>query len=220
MNSGIYANNQNNYNQAMEYVNLTLERDTATKADNLLFLKFMIDSIGRDIETDTLLYYVYNANDNAPVGNRVFPHTIYLENGDEIQLFSDRFEKRKIDLATEVVIAQTWRKPSVSKVYDLLGSIDRNGFKYDYRNHRGTFYPYMNITIVSQGHHSISCSHYLKKGTINVNVYDIESAYKYVDTDGCYWLFNNCKNKKVEINNFRYALLFKLSKMYFELLNS
>ena len=38
MNSGIYANNQNNYNQAMEYVNLTLERDTATKADNLLFL--------------------------------------------------------------------------------------------------------------------------------------------------------------------------------------
>lgn len=52
MNNGIYANNQNNYNQAMEYVNLTLERDTATKADNLLFLKFMIDSIGRDIETD------------------------------------------------------------------------------------------------------------------------------------------------------------------------
>lgn len=52
MNSGIYANNQNNYNQAMEYVNLTLERDTATKADNLLFLKFMIDCIGRDIETD------------------------------------------------------------------------------------------------------------------------------------------------------------------------
>lgn len=36
----------------------------------------------------------------------------------------------------------------------------------------------------------------LEKGTINVNVYDIESAYKYVDTDGCYWLFNNCKNKK------------------------
>lgn len=33
-------------------------------------------------------------------------------------------------------------------------------------------------------------------------------------------LFNNCKNKKVEINDFRYALLFKLSKMYFELLNS
>ena len=119
MNSGIYANNQNNYNQAMEYVNLTLERDTATNANNLLFLKFMIDCIGRDIETDTLLYYVYNANDNAPVGNRVFPHTINLENGDEIQLFSDRFEKRKIDLATEVVIAQPWRKPSVSKVYDL-----------------------------------------------------------------------------------------------------
>lgn len=52
MNSGIYANNQNNYNQAMEYVRLTLERDGATKEDNLLFLKFMIDSIGRDIETD------------------------------------------------------------------------------------------------------------------------------------------------------------------------
>ena len=47
--------NQNNYNQAMEYVNLTLERDTATKANNLLFLKFMIDCIGRDIET-CLLY--------------------------------------------------------------------------------------------------------------------------------------------------------------------
>lgn len=52
MNSGIYANNQNNYNQAMEYVRLTLERDGATKEDNLLFLKFMIDCIGRDIETD------------------------------------------------------------------------------------------------------------------------------------------------------------------------
>ena len=113
MNSNVCTANQKNYNQAMEYVNLTLERDTATKADNLLFLKFMIDCIGRDIETDTLLYYVYNANDNAPVGNRVFPHTIYLENGDEIQLFSDHFEKRKIDLATEVVIAQPWRKPSV-----------------------------------------------------------------------------------------------------------
>ena len=96
---GIYANNQNNYNQAMEYVRLTLERDGATKEDNLLFLRFMLDSIGRDIETNTLLYYVYNANDNAPIGNRVFPHTIYLENGDEIQLFSDRFEKRNIYLA-------------------------------------------------------------------------------------------------------------------------
>ena len=105
MNSNVCTANQKNYNQAMEYVNLTLERDTATKADNLLFLKFMIDSIGRDIVTDTLLYYVYNANDNAPVGNRVFTHTIYLENGDEIQLFSDHFKKRKIDLATEVVIA-------------------------------------------------------------------------------------------------------------------
>lgn len=52
MNSGIYANNQNSYNQAMEYVRLTLERDGATKEDNLLFLRFMLDSIGRDIETD------------------------------------------------------------------------------------------------------------------------------------------------------------------------
>lgn len=52
MNSGIYANNQNNYNQAMEYVRLTLERDGTTKEDNLLFLRFMLDSIGRDIETD------------------------------------------------------------------------------------------------------------------------------------------------------------------------
>lgn len=80
----------------MEYVRLTLERDGATKEDNLLFLRFMLDSIGRDIETNTLLYYVYNANDNAPIGNRVFPHTIYLENGDEIQLFSDRFEKERL----------------------------------------------------------------------------------------------------------------------------
>lgn len=52
MNSNVCTANQKNYNQAMEYVNLTLERDTATKADNLLFLKFMIDCIGRDIETD------------------------------------------------------------------------------------------------------------------------------------------------------------------------
>lgn len=52
MNSNVCTANQKNYNLAMEYVNLTLERDTATKADNLLFLKFMIDSIGRDIETD------------------------------------------------------------------------------------------------------------------------------------------------------------------------
>ena len=56
MNSNVCTANQKNYNQAMEYVNLTLERDTATKADNLLFLKFMIDSIGRDIETDIKLY--------------------------------------------------------------------------------------------------------------------------------------------------------------------
>lgn len=52
MNSNVCTANQKNYNQAMEYVNLTLERDTTTKADNLLFLKFMIDCIGRDIETD------------------------------------------------------------------------------------------------------------------------------------------------------------------------
>ena len=52
MNSNVCTVNQNNYNQAMEYVRLTLERDGATKEDNLLFLKFMIDSIERDIETD------------------------------------------------------------------------------------------------------------------------------------------------------------------------
>lgn len=52
MNSNVCTANQKNYNQAMEYVRLKLERDGATKEDNLLFLKFMIDCIGRDIETD------------------------------------------------------------------------------------------------------------------------------------------------------------------------
>lgn len=96
MNSGIYANNQNNYNQAMEYVRLTLERDGATKEDNLLFLRFMLDSIGRDIETNTLLYYVYNANDNAPIGNRVFPHTIILKTEMKYSCFRIVLKKERL----------------------------------------------------------------------------------------------------------------------------
>ena len=57
----------------------------------------------------------------------------------------------------------------------------------------------------------------MKSGSISAAVYDIETAFRYVDTDGKHWIFESCANRPTEITDYRYTLIYKIAKIYYQL---
>lgn len=60
----------------------------------------------------------------------------------------------------------------------------------------------------------------LKKGVIQAAVYDSETAFKKIDTDGKKWFdiggFKPPEYSEEKVKDFRYALLFKIAKLLYE----
>lgn len=210
-----YSESVVEFNYVLNDVYATLNSSAKTQNDKLLYLRFMINAIGRDIETSTQVRNIYKSIDTAPLGTSVFPQMLFFDERKEKSLFTD--EITKIKLQEDIVITEPWRKGT--KIMSILSGIDKVGFAYDYRNHKSIYYPYMNITISYCGNHSIACGKFMKTGIIEAYAYDVETAFKHIDTDGEKWIFINCNNEPKPVCNFRYALLYKLAKIYYEMLN-
>lgn len=71
------------------------------------------------------------------------------------------------------------------------------------------------MRMAESGNHSISCGKHFKNGTVEACVYDTETAFKYIDTDGKNWIFHKGYMQPQEVVDFRYVLLFQIAKLLY-----
>lgn len=183
-----------------------------TKDEEKLFLNYVIELIGRDIETSAELLHIYKPGHEACIYN-AFPHFYGNKPYENISLVNKE-NKITIELGKNIVITEPW--DLYLRLLPNLKNIKENKFQYDSGNHQSVYYPYMNVCVVYNGKHSISCGKHFKNGTIKAAVYDTETAFKHIDTDGKKWFFKGGYLPSQKVEDFRYALLFQIAKLLYD----
>ncbi len=208
-----YCYGNASYSRTLNFVDIFLS--DLNKEDSQTFLKYILEVIGRDLETSVQAMHIYKAEPYL-VG-KPFPDHYHSGVYQSTYLEDDK-NKVSIDLSKNIVIAEPWSL--YNRLIPNLKNIMENEFVYDKNNHCSVFYPYMNICVVWNGHHSISCGKYFKKGVIQAAVYDSETAFKKIDTDGKKWFdiggFKPPEYSEEKVKDFRFALLFKIAKLLYE----
>ena len=96
------------------------------------------------------------------------------------------------------------------KTTRLLSAANRKSdFKYDETNHKGSYYPTLNLAVISGGNHSIA------EGIINREEAKVElrkinetELFRHVKTDGAYWIAKETDEKIMKVFEFRVAVLY------------
>lgn len=206
-----YIYNQGSYGEALYFVeNFLCYCHTAE--EEKLFLNYVIELIGRDIETSVELSHIYKPEYRIGINN-AFPRFYADKPYNCIPLINNE-NKITIELGKNIVITEPW--DLYLRLLPNLKNIKKNKFQYDRDNHNAVYYPYMNVCKVCSGNHSISCGKHFKNGTIETCVYDTETAFKYIDTDGKNWIFDKGYMQPQEVEDSRYALLFKIAKLLYK----
>lgn len=202
------------YSKTLDFVNSFLSG--LNKEDSQTFLKYVLDVIGRDLETSVQAMHIYKEEDY--ITGMPFP-SYYYSAVYKSTCLEDEKNKILIDLSKNIVITEPW--DLYLRLMSNLKNIKENEFVYDEDNHYSVFYPYMNICVVWNGHHSVSCGKHFKKGVIQAAVYDSETAFNKIDTDGKKWFdiggFKPPESYEQRVKDFRYALLFKIAKILYKI---
>lgn len=199
------------YGPALDFVeNFLCHGHTAE--EEKLFLNYVIELIGRDIETSVETLHVYKPEHEACCTDKPFPTFCADKPCVSIPLVNKE-NKIAIELEKNIVITEPW--DLYLRLLRNLKNIKENKFQYDRDNHDVVYYPYMNICRVESGNHSISCGKHFKNGTVEACVYDTETAFKYIDTDGKNWIFYKGYMQPQEVVDFRYAILFQIAKLLY-----
>ena len=201
------------YSKTLDFVDFFLS--DLNKEDSQTFLKYVLEVIGRDLETSVQAMHIYK--EETYLTGKPFPVSYYSDIYKSTYL-EDEKNTVSVDLSKNIVIAEPWDLHL--RLMPNLNNIKENEFVYNKDNHYSVFYPYMNICVVWNGHHSISSGKYFKKGVIRAAVYDSKTAFKKIDTDGKKWFdiggFKPPEYSEEKVKDFRYALLFKIAKLLFE----
>lgn len=213
--SKLYLYDPASYSRALHFLDVFIETECKTKQDIQLSLKYFIEVIGRDIETAVQALHIYKeANYTVPI--RAFPDYCHTDLSTSVCLVNEEITV-PIDLSQNIVITEPWSM--YNRLLPNLKNINQNEFVYDKTNHLSTYYPYMNICVVHNGYHSIACAKHFKKGIIQAAVYDVETAFKYIDTDGKKWIFKGGYKPPEDVKDFRFALLFKIASRLYKIEN-
>lgn len=211
---GLYLYDPTSYSKALDFIEDFTRCECKTKEDAQLCLNYFIEVVGRDIETSVQVLHIYKKAHYTL--EREYPDYYYTDCNTSICLVDEK-NTVTVDLSKNIVITEPWCL--YERLLPNLKNINENIFKYDKWNHRSTFYPYMNICVVRNGCHSITCGKHFKKGTIQADVYDTETAFKYIDTDGKHWIFKGGYKNSENVKDFRFALLFKIAKLLYDITN-
>lgn len=107
--------------------------------------------------------------------------------------------KRKINISTDNIISRPWNKNRFIDAITYIGKGCINGeWHEDLLNHFVSYYKPINLYLVTNGTHSITCGVLKREGKIehNVDVYNLESYYNYIYFDGInYKKLKSCKEE-------------------------
>mgnify|MGYP001027940493 CR=1 FL=1 len=210
---GVFLYDPTSYSNAINFIESFVILSCSTKEEARSCLNYFLEVVGRDIETSVQALHIYK-DAYCTAAERPFPEYCHTDFNTSIYLVDEK-NTVPIDLSKNIVITKPWCM--YERLLPNLKNIKANEFKYDKSNHFSTFYPYMNICAVWNVCHSISCGKHFKKGIIYSAVYDTETAFKYIDTDGRRWIFKGGFESDYDVKDFRFAFLFKIAKLLFDI---
>lgn len=208
------------FKNAIEALNYVIKDYTISNIDKIIVMEKILQSIKIDLQGyyATKILYKYDkatkcTNDNER--KYVILPIIYIDEiGDK--KFINKCGKKKIFFSRDFVVSVPWQ---IKRYIDANLNIYKNVFRYHNTNHYSVYYKGLDITFIDNGYHSTFAGILNKKGYIISDVINVENLFSYIDIDENLEYFD-IKSQEVLSGkiDFRIALLYKISKIKYELL--
>lgn len=181
--------------------------------DKKEFLKLVRKSVTLEMSTELInrpFYYGFVQDDSyRPTFS--FNHYMEIDGRNESLYEAIPEEEYTCDFGVTPVLSFPWNP---KRYVNTFHYISRDGFKHQNTNHFINYYPQLGLCTAFNGFHSISAGVISGEGTLPVHkVYDVTKTFKEVYTnDGKLWQYRT-SGKVERIDDFRYALIYELSRM-------
>ncbi len=206
-------NKQRAFGKALTNIEIALNHTSKrTIEDRIEEIDYMMRLIRIDLASSRKLDAMYG----LAWDDDLFPD-VFAWKGRYIKGMKSLEEERDYPLNEETYIS-TWEPKSLVKVFK---TIKNKGFKTD-GNHRARYYQELDLLHVYNGKHSATAGTVLG-GSVPAEIVSISHLYDKIETDGVYWYCPDSfqSDKRMwKTSDFRVALLYQLSKMKYELVNS
>ena len=176
-----------------------------------LILEYMIDVIKKDVQS-FYMSSMYYCEKNKCAQINGLPIPIYYDS-DELKFDISTGQMVMLDLSKDNYVVIPWN--SERMIWNLV-NIKNNEFEYDESNHKAFYYNYLDFGYVYNGNHSITSGHYFRKGEIKAELCDTPKIFDLVVTNGHDWYIGK---EKIKAHDFRFCLIYELSKMKYKLEN-
>lgn len=175
--------------------------------EQILLLDYIINVITEDLCCSTVAEILEKPYSNI-LPACCFPSFCIDESGNKIKICTEK--RTKVDLSQAKVYVRPWNKSKTA--IDLL-ALSENPFTYNKDNHKSDFYTDINLCKVNNGNHGIHIANYLKKGTIESDVYDIKLLYPHCTTDGLKWYNSHTGESLGDVYDFRIAAAYSVAQL-------
>lgn len=204
------------FNQAIGKTDLWLET-IDIKQDQMDFIDFLMGMIRADIQTDYQAVIIYYA-DYEDLKECQLPYPLrYYDENDSKHFVTQKDEQREVNLSKDPIVVWPWK---FEKIKEAFLKLNHQSFETTKHRQKAIYFQGVNLTCVTKGFHSVLAGMGLKKGHIVAReVYDICELFPHVDTDGVKWINHHTKEMIQRVPDFRFAILYELARMKFEIEN-
>lgn len=213
LNAKKLANNKKKYDRVMKSVDKMItelsSHDEFNSSCRPLILEYIINTLLDYICAESIFKPLCNLN-SFPIP---FFSNFYNENGNTLS-FSDSSKKVNVNLSSTKIYLHPWNNDRTS---ESLLNISENDFVYNKNNHFAIYYPYINLCYVTCGNHSINAGRYFRKGSIVADEFNLTACFPHIKTDGCYWFNAHTNEPLIPVDDYRFAAIFTIAKMKYEL---
>ena len=203
------------YTRALLNVSYLLDEVEKPK-DKIDILEFMMKSIRQQIQSESILSYIYPGKFLQQKNfNIILPIELLTDDG----LIEPAKETHTtIDFSKTVTVST----PKEAKKYArAIINVNSRGFTYKKNNHFAIYYKYLDICVITNGYHHTAAAILDNKGTIVAShEYDTELIFPYVSINNKAEI--ELINGEVFLSNtdIRFALLYTFAKMKWQIENN
>lgn len=203
------ATNEMKYKAALNYSTTYLEKIKSTP-EKVSYLKLIRTSIIDEIasEYNNMILYSGRFDSNEHKASFIFDY--YNSSGEP---YYKAIEKDYLcNLSKNKVISYPW---NIDRFLNAHHIISCHEFEYDPINHVIVYYPQLDLYIATNGLHSIGAGVANKKGVIPCDkTFDLTKMFENISSEnGMFWIDKTDPSSRFKIPDFRFALVFEISKL-------
>ena len=183
--------------------------------DIISYLKLIrtaiIEELASEFNNKILYHGIFEDNEHRAAA--VIPYFRWDENS--VPYFVELENKYECDLSKDKIVSFPWH---IDRFVSAFNIVANQGFKYMPTNHRVYYFPQLNLYIAFNGLHSLGAGVATKKGIVPcVKAYDLTRMFETIHSDdGVHWVSNNGNISVDDISDFRFALIYEISKLIWE----